>query len=144
MAADDEEDEGKPPSLIEDPVPLESYSMLAHVNWEDKIMWDCPVHTGSMKFAIGTYVHCSVDMLMLIHWNSVVCSDGQWVTPSDPVYHWQTSTQLSSTAMDKVEKTDDGRVYSILPSENYNLIHTRWENDIIWDPDVRICSYSIP
>lgn len=113
MAADDEEDEGKPPSLIEDPVPLESYSMLAHVNWEDKIMWDCPVHTGSMKFAI----------------------DGQWVTPSDPVYHWQTSTQLSSTTMDKVEKTNDGRVYSILPAENYNLIHTRWENDIIWDPD---------
>ena len=72
------------------------------------------------------------------------CIDGQWVTPSDPVYHWQTSTQLSSNSMDKVEKTEDGRVYSILPAENYNLIHSRWENDIIWDPDVRICSHSIP
>jgi len=49
----DEEDEGKPPSLIEDPVPLESYSMLAHSSWEENILWDCPVHTGPMKFAIG-------------------------------------------------------------------------------------------
>lgn len=71
-------------------------------------------------------------------------TDGQWVTPSDPVYHWQTNTQLSSNSMDKVEKTEDGRVYSILPAENYNLIHARWENDIIYDCDVRICSYSIP
>ena len=70
-----------------------------------------------------------------------ICIDGQWVTPSDPVYHWQTSTQLSSNSMDKVEKTSDGRVYSILPAENYNLIHTRWEDDIIWDPDVS--TYSI-
>ena len=50
---DEEEDEGKPPSVIEDPVPLESYSMLAHSSWEENIMWDCPVHTGPMKFAIG-------------------------------------------------------------------------------------------
>ena len=62
--------------------------------------------------------------------------DGQWVTPSDPVYHWQSSTQLSSNSMDKVERTEDGRVYSILPAENYNLMHTKWEDDIIWDPDV--------
>ena len=52
----DEEDEGKPPSVIEDPVPLESYSMLAHSSWEENIIFDCPVHTGPMKFAIGTYV----------------------------------------------------------------------------------------
>ena len=71
-------------------------------------------------------------------------SDGQWVTPSDPVYHWQTNTQLTSNSMDKLEKMEDGRVYSILPAENYNLIHTEWEKDIIWDPDVRICSYLIP
>jgi len=62
--------------------------------------------------------------------------DGQWVTPSDPVYHWQSTSQLSSNSMDKVERAEDGRVYSILPAENYNLIHTKWEDDIIWDPDV--------
>lgn len=74
---------------------------------------------------------------------NVICLDGQWVTPSDPVYHWQTSTQLSSNSVDKLEKMEGSRVYSILPAENYNLIHTRWEDDIIWDPDVSICSNSV-
>ena len=52
----DEDDEGKPPSVIEDQLPLERYSMLATSTWEDNIIWDCPPHTGPMKFAIGTFV----------------------------------------------------------------------------------------
>jgi len=93
------------------------------------------VYQGSKLFKIKCMYRSFV-----IH---VICIDGQWVTPSDPVYHWQTSTQLSSNSMDKLEKMEDGRVYSILPAENYNLIHTRWEDDIIWDPDVSTCSNSI-
>jgi len=56
--ATDEEDEGKPPSVIEDPVSLESYSMLAHSSWEENII-DCPVHACPMKFAIGKSNYCT-------------------------------------------------------------------------------------
>ena len=56
----DEEDEGKPPSVIEDPVPLEAFSMLANKSWEDDINYDTPAHTGPMKFAIGMYMHYNI------------------------------------------------------------------------------------
>lgn len=56
----DEEDEGKPPSVIEDPVPLEAFSMLANKSWEDDINYDTPAHTGPTKFPIGMSIHYNI------------------------------------------------------------------------------------
>ncbi|XP_076037164.1 transcription initiation factor TFIID subunit 1-like [Oratosquilla oratoria] len=112
----------------EDPTPDEAFHMITQYNWEEDIIWN----GDDIKYKLNQKRKNMAAGWVPSSYNRTAQGFSQPAKVSTPFSSAKHSKGKSQT-LSKVDADDTW--YSIFPVENEELVYSRWEDDIIWDPE---------
>lgn len=123
-------------------IPDDAYLMVSQLHWEDDVVWD----GNDIKHKVLQKLHSKTNLAGWLP-SSGSRTAGAFSQPgkSSSASSNASSSKLANTTgnaklskgqalLQKLEETDD-TWYSIFPVENEELIYSRWEDEVIWDPE---------
>lgn len=137
------EEESKAVEVKETGIPDDAYLMVSQLHWEDDVVWD----GNDIKHKVLQKLHSKTNLAGWLP-SSGSRTAGAFSQPgkgSNASSNAASASKLSNTPansklskgqalLQKLEEADD-TWYSIFPVENEELIYSRWEDEVIWDPE---------
>lgn len=137
------EEESEHEKVIDTEIPDDAYLMVSQLHWEDDVVWD----GNDIKHKVLQKLNSKTNLAGWLP-SSGSRTAGAFSQPgkgSSASSNAASTSKLPNTPansklskgqalLQKLEEADD-TWYSIFPVENEELIYSRWEDEVIWDPE---------
>lgn len=139
----DDDNETERVETIDTGIPEDAYLMVSQLHWEDDVVWD----GQDIKHKVLQKLNSKTNLAGWLP-SSGSRTAGAFSQPgkgSNASSNAASTSKLPNTPanskmskgqalLQKLEEADD-TWYSIFPVENEELIYSRWEDEVIWDPE---------